>query len=208
MRKLVVLGPWPQAYAWDRAALAATGLGAEVAAADSCERIPPEAAALLIDADGSRAALDELSALGAANLPPLILAAARPEDVPDGAGGFAAALIGMPLDVPELLSAFHAVSVPGTYLSRNLIARRLAAAGGAESLTARESEVIGLVADGASDSAIAQTLFIEESTVRSHLRSLRRKLGADNRAHAVALAGRYGLLPAVRAERAGLAYFG
>jgi DNA-binding CsgD family transcriptional regulator len=55
-------------------------------------------------------------------------------------------------------------------------------------LSRREQEVLQLVADGASLQEIAELLMISQATVRTHLGNANRKLGARNRAHAVAMA--------------------
>jgi LuxR family transcriptional regulator, regulator of acetate metabolism len=52
-------------------------------------------------------------------------------------------------------------------------------------LTAREREVIELVSAGATNQEIANALVISESTVKSHVKHILRKLGAANRAEAV-----------------------
>ena len=52
-------------------------------------------------------------------------------------------------------------------------------------LTAREREVIQLVSSGATNQEIAAALVISESTVKSHVKHILRKLGAANRAEAV-----------------------
>jgi DNA-binding CsgD family transcriptional regulator len=52
-------------------------------------------------------------------------------------------------------------------------------------LTAREVEVIQLVSAGATNNEIASALVISESTVKSHVKHILRKLGAANRAEAV-----------------------
>ncbi|MCQ9134162.1 MULTISPECIES: response regulator transcription factor [Streptomyces] len=61
-------------------------------------------------------------------------------------------------------------------------------------LTGREREVVRLLADGLSNRSIAETLFLSEATVKTHLVRVYRKLGADNRAAAVSEAVRRGLL--------------
>ncbi len=61
-------------------------------------------------------------------------------------------------------------------------------------LSPRETEVLGLVAEGLTDREISGRLFIAERTVRYHLTSVFGKLGADNRTQAVRLAERQGLL--------------
>ena len=61
-------------------------------------------------------------------------------------------------------------------------------------LTAREQEVLRLVADGHSGPDIAEQLYIEASTVKTHLQHVYEKLGVSERAAAVAEAMRRGLL--------------
>jgi DNA-binding NarL/FixJ family response regulator len=61
-------------------------------------------------------------------------------------------------------------------------------------LSKREREVLRLVADGHSNKQIGQKLGITERTVKFHVTSIRNKLGAENRAQAVALAAQRGLL--------------
>lgn len=55
-------------------------------------------------------------------------------------------------------------------------------------LTDREKEVLTLLAQGYSNQALADKLFVSETTVRYHLRNIYPKLGAKNRTQAVALA--------------------
>ena len=61
-------------------------------------------------------------------------------------------------------------------------------------LSEREREVLRLVAEGLSNQQIADRLVISERTARFHVTSIFNKLGADNRAQAVALASQRGLL--------------
>lgn len=55
-------------------------------------------------------------------------------------------------------------------------------------LTSREKEILTLVAKGASNSDIAEKLFVREVTVKTHLNSIYKKLNVDNRVQAVLLA--------------------
>jgi DNA-binding CsgD family transcriptional regulator len=64
----------------------------------------------------------------------------------------------------------------------------------AAGLTAREREVLALVAEGRSNRQIAEALFISRSTVKYHVASLLNKLDADTRAQLVAHAADRGLL--------------
>lgn len=60
--------------------------------------------------------------------------------------------------------------------------------------TARELEVLQLVADGLVNREIGQRLYLSEETVKSHVRHLLAKLQARSRAHAVAVGFRRGLI--------------
>ncbi len=64
-------------------------------------------------------------------------------------------------------------------------------------LTAREAEVLALVAQGLSNRQIGERLFISGKTVSVHVSNLLAKLGAHGRAEAVAVAHRRGLLTTV-----------
>ena len=63
-----------------------------------------------------------------------------------------------------------------------------------EGLSGREVEVLELVARGKGNKEIARTLWISEATVKSHLLHVYEKLGAADRASAVAVAMQRGLL--------------
>ena len=63
-----------------------------------------------------------------------------------------------------------------------------------DALTQRERQVLELLALGYSNGAMAEKLFLSDSTVRTHLRSINAKMGARSRTHAVALARQAGLV--------------
>jgi LuxR family maltose regulon positive regulatory protein len=57
-----------------------------------------------------------------------------------------------------------------------------------ELLTRKELQILELLGKGFSNDAMAEKLFVSESTVRTHLRSINTKLRASNRMHALAIA--------------------
>jgi ATP/maltotriose-dependent transcriptional regulator MalT len=67
---------------------------------------------------------------------------------------------------------------------------------GGAGLTARELEVLGLLADGLSNRAIAKRLVISEKTAGRHVANVYLKLGVHSRTQAVRTATAQGLLPA------------
>jgi DNA-binding NarL/FixJ family response regulator len=63
----------------------------------------------------------------------------------------------------------------------------------ADGLTARETEVLRLIARGLSNPEIAERLFISEATVKTHINNTFAKIGARHRAEAVRYAYRQGI---------------
>ncbi|HXR71049.1 response regulator transcription factor [Actinocrinis sp.] len=111
----------------------------------------------------------------------------------------------------QLIEAVHAVATGETLLSpaitRRLIARFTArppaapvSVSGLESLTAREREVLALVAEGLTNDEIARRLYISPGTAKTHVRHLLAKLDARDRVHLVIIAYQAGL-PAAWLER-------
>ncbi len=94
----------------------------------------------------------------------------------------------------ELITAIEAAMQDSTWLSRNIMDKLAAlrssqATAGrpppAVELTPREREVIGLIARGKSDAAIAEALSLSRNTVRNHVARLYAKIGAHNRGEAI-----------------------
>ncbi|MFI9605334.1 MULTISPECIES: response regulator [Streptomyces] len=98
----------------------------------------------------------------------------------------------------ELFTAVRAAAEGRTVLSPAVASRLVSAvrapAPGNEPLSAREREVLALVARGTSNREIARELFISEATVKTHLTHLYAKLGVKDRAAAVAVAYDRGIL--------------
>jgi len=92
-------------------------------------------------------------------------------------------------------AARHAAATPRTFSSPDLASamqRRMNDEG--PHLSPRERQVLDLLADGLGVSAISSTLFISESTTKTHISRLYDKLGAANRAQALMAALRAGLI--------------
>jgi DNA-binding NarL/FixJ family response regulator len=99
----------------------------------------------------------------------------------------------------EIAQAIRQVHAGESYLSPRIAAKLVKGVtrpgGRTGLLSVRERGVLRLVAAGLSNRQIAETLSISERTVKFHVTALFNKLGAENRAQAVALAAERGLLP-------------
>jgi DNA-binding NarL/FixJ family response regulator len=106
-----------------------------------------------------------------------------------GAGGYL--LKGASVD--EIERAIRAVARGETYLDPR-VASRVIALSHAPRLSPREREVLKLVAAGRSNKEIGAALKVTERTVKFHVTAIFNKLGAENRAQAVAIAHERGLV--------------
>lgn len=118
-----------------------------------------------------------------------------------GASGF----LGKDVGPEELLRSIRIVAAGDALLSptatRTLIARylarpesRISAAESLEVLTAREREVVAMVAQGLSNEEIAEKMYVSPLTVRTHVQRAMSKLGVQNRAQLVVIAFQSGLV--------------
>jgi len=110
-----------------------------------------------------------------------------------GARGYL--LKGAPMQ--EIAQAIRAVHAGESYLQPRIASKVLAELSPHKrpsTLSHRHREVLQLVAEGQTNRQIAVALGITERTVKFHVTTIMKKLGADNRAHAVALAAERGLL--------------
>ena len=98
----------------------------------------------------------------------------------------------------DIARGIRTVHAGGSYLEPRVATKLMAELASPRSttpvLSGREREVLRLVAEGLPTKQIALTLSISERTVKFHVNSIFHKLGADNRAQAVALASQRGLL--------------
>ena len=97
----------------------------------------------------------------------------------------------------ELLRGVRAAARGEAVLSPSVATRLLGQvrAPAAEPLSQRELDVLGLIAQGASNRDAARRLFISEATVKTHVLHIFAKLGVNDRAAAVAAGFERGLLP-------------
>jgi DNA-binding NarL/FixJ family response regulator len=87
-----------------------------------------------------------------------------------------------------LLRAIERVAKGEGYIDPALMPAFLSGKEGTDMLTAREREILQLLAHGMSNADVAAKLFISQETVKSHVRHILTKLEADTRTHAVAIA--------------------
>jgi DNA-binding NarL/FixJ family response regulator len=94
-------------------------------------------------------------------------------------GGFGYLLKDRVLDVQEFIDAAERVSRGGSALDPQVVATLVPSNGGDDrlaALTAREREVLALVAEGLTNSGIAKRLFLTVNTVETHVRNVLMKL--------------------------------
>jgi DNA-binding NarL/FixJ family response regulator len=101
----------------------------------------------------------------------------------------------------QLVRAIQSVHTDGRYLDAALaaalaapVARPRQHVGPRMPLSQREHQVLQLIADGLENQAIANVLYVSVETVRTHVKSILRKLSSRDRTHAVAVAFRSGVL--------------
>ncbi|MGW4229115.1 response regulator [Streptomyces sp. NPDC004980] len=173
-----------------------------VAAVELASRLDPDVVLmdLRMPGGGGVAAIAELARLGARSK---VLVLTTYDTDSDTLPAIEAGATGYLLkDAPreELFTAVRAAADGRTVLSpavaSRLVSRVRAPADkpGNESLSAREREVLALVAKGTSNREIAVELFISEATVKTHLTHVFAKLGARDRAAAVAVGYERGIL--------------
>ncbi|WP_432980207.1 helix-turn-helix transcriptional regulator [Dactylosporangium sp. CA-233914] len=165
-----------------RAAAAAIAAGARaVIRVDTADPVTTLAKAVLL----------VLSQVGRSNGEPVLQA--RVGAPSQAAGGILQAGRGLPA------TARTAVGVPGARVAGAGVPQQRGDVPGEPprrrvELTERELQVLRGMADGKSNAEIGRELFVSEDTVKTHARRLFRKLGARDRAHAVAAAFRAGLV--------------
>ena len=116
----------------------------------------------------------------------------------------ASAFVGKDTRASEVVSAAkHAAVAPRTFLCAGLsqAVMRRATSPAPPKLSGREAEVLALLADGLGTGEIASSLYMSESTAKTHITHIYQKLGAANRAQALVTAMRLGLLDHASPQR-------
>ena len=98
----------------------------------------------------------------------------------------------------ELADAVRTVSAGGRALAAELVNTLVDQLSAPQRrryhLTARELEILGRLADGASTAAVSEQLGLSVNTVRNHVQSAIRRLGAHSKLEAISIARREGLI--------------
>jgi DNA-binding NarL/FixJ family response regulator len=116
----------------------------------------------------------------------------------------ASAFVGKDTRATEVVSAAkHAAVAPRTFLCAGLsqAVMRRATTPASPKMSGREAEVLALLADGLGTAEIASSLYMSESTAKTHITHIYQKLGAANRAQALVSAMRLGLLDHASPQR-------
>jgi DNA-binding NarL/FixJ family response regulator len=93
-----------------------------------------------------------------------------------------------------LVRAIEKVAAGEQFVDPALMPEALSGREHVDMLTAREREILQLLADGMSNADVAERLFISQETVKSHVRHILSKLEADTRTQAVAIALREAMI--------------
>jgi DNA-binding NarL/FixJ family response regulator len=166
-----------------------------------CERLRPDV--VMIDAVlDPRCHLGQLLAGGEEGVSVLSLVREPLRHQRYLATALAAGVHGMVLRSAESVQMIDAIR--RTHLERRYLDPELAALASGlglrhtmtarQPLSRREYQVLQLISDGMENQAIAKALFVSVETIRTHVKSILRKLHARDRAHAVAVAFRLGVL--------------
>lgn len=118
---------------------------------------------------------------------------AEPDLLARGREAGAAGYLLKEADGATIIRAVERVHGGGEFVDPQ-IAAQLVAGDRQTPLSAREREILQLLADGLSNAEVAAKLYISQETVKSHVRHILAKLEADTRTHAVAIALRESII--------------
>jgi two-component system nitrate/nitrite response regulator NarL len=153
--------------------------------------------AVLLDLGSSAAAPAPVAALAEAVHAPVVALASTEAQAADAIRSGARAVLFRGASADALaaaaLAAARGLAAIDAALARDWL-RPPDAASDAQGLTAREREVLALLAEGLANKAIAARLGISEHTAKFHVNAILGKLGAESRAAAIVKAARLGLV--------------
>lgn len=101
-----------------------------------------------------------------------------------GAAGFVPKTLG----VKPMIAAVRAMLAGEVFAPLSMLDATPSPEGALEELTRREVEVLSGICEGKSNKEIARDLEVQEVTIKLHVKTLSRKLGAKNRTHAAMIA--------------------
>ncbi len=196
--RLLVVGPDPLARAGLRALAetAATHVVAEASPEDAAAAPAEDADAAVWDV-GTQGLMDGLSSL-AARLPTVAVLWGEDQAAEALASGARGAILRESAEdrlLPALTAAVAGLVTLDASLADSVVRPRPTPARAlVEPLTARELQVVQLLAEGLTNRRIGERLGISEHTAKFHVNSILGKLGASSRSEAVAQAARLGLV--------------
>lgn len=106
------------------------------------------------------------------------------ETLAAGAAGFLPKTMGL----TAMIAAVRLIAAGGRFAPMAMLDAARPPAAGTPDLTRREMDVLRGLCDGKSNKEIARDLGLQEVTVKLHVKTLTRKLGARNRTHAAMIA--------------------
>jgi DNA-binding NarL/FixJ family response regulator len=153
----------------------------------------------LPDGDGV-AAIAELRALRASMHIVVLTASAADHVLVSAIEAGASGFLSKSRSLAEVTSAVRAAATGEAVISPEMLMRllprlRRSGSDNHQQLTEREHEVVGYLAEGLSNAAIAERLTVSVHTVRNHIANLSIKLGAHSKLEALSIALRDGLVP-------------
>jgi DNA-binding NarL/FixJ family response regulator len=151
--------------------------------------------------------IDATSEIVKTDKPPVVLVltvSTTNDDVLDAIAAGASGYLLKDAAADEIVNAVRTARAGNSTLSPSIagaVVRRVREQGvghdrpeGLEGLSARETEILRLVAQGHDNTEIAQELYLSPSTVKNHVSSILEKLGVDSRVQAAVRAARAGIV--------------
>lgn len=213
MRRLLIVDDLPLFRVGIGSALAAADfevVGEATTAKDAVEKareLQPDVVLLdiLMPGGSGLEVVDEIISVSPGSKVMLLTASESEEDLLIGVKAGARAYLTKDTPLPDLIAAIDAVGAGGAVLSPTMAGKLLDVTNQLlrheellqarkPTLTGREIEVLGLVAQGNTSREIGALLFISENTVKNHIRNILDKLGLHSRNEAVLYAVREDLI--------------